>query len=115
MEDKAFEILIKMYSEMMEQLKGINGKLDKKADKSDIVRLENELSPKVEALFDGYNQHTDAPNTPLNQEQGTPVDGVPYLCYTFSSTSIFSILLFLSTGSICSWMKSITCSGALPT
>ena len=41
------------------QFKEISGKLDKKADKSDIVRLENELNPKVQALFDGYKQHTD--------------------------------------------------------
>lgn len=58
MEDKVFELLTKMYSEMAEQFKEINDKLDKKADKNDIVRLENELNPKVEALFDGYKQHT---------------------------------------------------------
>ena len=59
LEDKVFELLTKMYSEMTEQFKEINSKLDEKADKSDIVRLENELNPKVEALFDGYKQHTD--------------------------------------------------------
>lgn len=59
MEDKTFELLTKMYSEMAEQFKGINKKLDEKADKSDIIRLENELAPKVQALFDGYKQHTD--------------------------------------------------------
>jgi len=44
---------------MTEQFKEVNRKLDEKADKSDIVRLENELTLKVEALFDGYKQHTD--------------------------------------------------------
>ena len=44
---------------MTEQFKNINNKLDEKADKSDIVRFENDLNPKVEALFDGYKQHTD--------------------------------------------------------
>lgn len=59
MEDKTFELLTKMYSEMTEkfsemdkQFKEINKKLDDKADKTDIVRLENELNPKVQALFD---------------------------------------------------------------
>lgn len=66
MEDKSFELLTKMYSEiteqfseMTEQFKEINRKLDEKADKNDIIRLENELTPKVQALFDGYKQHTD--------------------------------------------------------
>ncbi len=59
MEDKSFELLTKMYSEMTEQFKEINKKLDEKADKNDIIRLENELNPKVKALFDGYKQHTD--------------------------------------------------------
>ncbi len=59
MEDKTLEILTKMYSEMTEQFKQMNDKLDKKADKTDIVRLENELKPKVEVLFDGNKQHTD--------------------------------------------------------
>ncbi|HOV27747.1 MAG TPA: hypothetical protein PK566_19010 [Pseudobacteroides sp.] len=59
MEDKSFELLTKMYSEMTEQFKEINKKLDEKADKNDIIRLENELNPKVKALFNGYKQHTD--------------------------------------------------------
>jgi len=54
-----FELLTKMYSDMAEQFKEINRKLDNKADKNDIIRLENELNPKVQALFDGYKQHTD--------------------------------------------------------
>lgn len=59
MDDKMFELLTKMYSDMAEQFKEINRKLDNKADKNDIIRLENELNPKVQALFDGYKQHTD--------------------------------------------------------
>ena len=59
MEDKVFELLTKMYSETTEQFKEVKRKLDEKADKSDIVRMENELNPKVNALFDGYKQHTD--------------------------------------------------------
>lgn len=59
MEDKSLELLTNMYSEMKEQFKEINKKLDEKADKKDIIRLENELNPKVQALFDGYKQNTD--------------------------------------------------------
>lgn len=59
MDDKTFELLTKMYSDMTEQFKEINRKIDNKADKNDIIRLENELNPKVQALFGGYKQHTD--------------------------------------------------------
>jgi tetrahydromethanopterin S-methyltransferase subunit G len=81
MEDKSFELLTKIYSEMNEKFDNIHSemnqrfdsfrseinkrfdivdkKLDQKADKTDIVRLENELTPKIEVLFDGYKQHTD--------------------------------------------------------
>ena len=44
---------------MAEQFKEVKSKLDEKADKNDIVRMENELNQKVSALFDGYKQHTD--------------------------------------------------------
>ncbi len=66
MEDKTFELLTRMYSEMTEkfseinkQFEEVNRKLDEKADKNDIIRLENEINPKVQALFDGYKQNTD--------------------------------------------------------
>ena len=59
MEDKVFKLLTKMYSEMTEQFKVVKSKLDEKADKSDIVRMQNELNPRVNVLFDGYKQHTD--------------------------------------------------------
>jgi predicted nuclease with TOPRIM domain len=45
--------------EMTEQFEEVKSKLDEKADKSDIVRMENELKPKVNTLFDEYNKHTD--------------------------------------------------------
>ena len=70
MEDKIFELLTKMYAEMTEikkdmkeQFEVVNKKLDDKADKSDIVKveimIENDLTPKVQALFDGYKQNSD--------------------------------------------------------
>lgn len=56
MDDKVFELMEKMYSEMTTQFKEVGRKLDKKADKNDIVIMENNLNPKVEALLDGYKQ-----------------------------------------------------------
>lgn len=55
MEDKIFEFMEKMYSEINGQLKEINRKLDLKADKTDIVRLENDLKPKTELALEGYH------------------------------------------------------------
>lgn len=63
MDDKMFELMTKMYVEMQEGFKRIdtemqdtrkelNEKLDKKADKTDITRLEIELGEKIVALFD---------------------------------------------------------------
>lgn len=54
MEDKIFEFMEKMYSDLSKRLDGIDGKLDKKSDKNDIVRMENDLQPKVETALEGY-------------------------------------------------------------
>ena len=59
MEDKVFDLMEKMYAEMKQQFELVNKKLDEKADKTDIVKLENDLAPKIEALFDGYKQNTE--------------------------------------------------------
>ncbi len=59
MEDKTFELLTKTYSEFTGFRKEVNEKLDKKADKSDIVRMENDHGQKLQALFDGYKQNTE--------------------------------------------------------
>jgi len=59
MEDKTFELLTKMYSQFTDFRKEVNDKLDKKADKSDIIRIENDHGKKLEALFDGYKQNAD--------------------------------------------------------
>lgn len=64
--DKTFELMTKMYADLKEgqdelnkRLDGVDKKLDTKADKSDIVRMENTITPKIEALFDGYKQNTE--------------------------------------------------------
>ncbi len=62
MEDKVFDLIEKIYAEMKQQFEIVNKKLDEKVDKTDIVRFENDLAPKIEALFDGYKQNTETLN-----------------------------------------------------
>lgn len=64
--DKTFELMTKMYADLKGSINDLkNGqdelkqKLDTKADKSDIARMENTITPKIEALFDGYKQNTE--------------------------------------------------------
>lgn len=57
MEDKSFEFLEKMYADIKGELTNIKTIINKKADKTDIVRIENEHGKKLDALFDGY-KHT---------------------------------------------------------
>jgi predicted nucleic acid-binding Zn-ribbon protein len=66
MEGKMFELMTKMYSDlttrldkMDDKISSIDKKLDSKADKSDIVHIENKLDNTTKALFDGYNQVCD--------------------------------------------------------
>ncbi|NLY17614.1 MAG: hypothetical protein GX045_01365 [Clostridiaceae bacterium] len=56
MEDKIFELLEKMYVDIKGELNDIKTELSKKADKTDIVRIENEHGQKLDALFDDYKQ-----------------------------------------------------------
>jgi SPX domain protein involved in polyphosphate accumulation len=56
MEEKLFEFMTKMYSDLTSRLDDIDKKLDEKADKSDIVHLENKLDTNSKAMFDGYMQ-----------------------------------------------------------
>jgi len=74
MEDKTFNLVEKLYVEMQTGFKKVNfdiseikSKLDQKADKTDIVRLENELHTKTSALCDGYTQLNDK----VDQIEGT--------------------------------------------
>lgn len=60
MEDKTLELITKIYTEMTEQFKEV--KEDIKDLKKDVIKFENELTPKVQALFDGYKQHSDQLN-----------------------------------------------------
>jgi len=55
-DDKIFELLEKMYSGINKRFDALEVKIDQKADKTDIVRIENEHGHKLDALFDGYKQ-----------------------------------------------------------
>lgn len=58
-EDKTFELLERMYSDINKRFDVLEAKIDRKADKTDIVRIENEHGHKLDALFDGYKQLTE--------------------------------------------------------
>ena len=66
--EKLFEFMTKMYSEMKEGFEGVNNRLDNvESDLADVkkrvvkieVKLEQDIEPKMEALFDGYKQNSD--------------------------------------------------------
>ena len=84
MEDKTFALVTQLYSEMTTQFAEINHKLDQKADKSDIirlengiahlandvarlengfVRLENDFGTKTDALLDGFQKLSEGQET----------------------------------------------------
>ena len=56
MEDKLFELMSKMYSDITAKLDAMDKKLDSKADKNDVIQLENKIYNDSRALFDGYKQ-----------------------------------------------------------
>ncbi|MEN3002771.1 hypothetical protein [Dehalobacterium formicoaceticum] len=57
--DEKFGKIDERFEKIDDKFDELNNKLDQKANKNDIVRLENELKPKIEALFDGYKQNSD--------------------------------------------------------
>lgn len=56
MEDKMFELMTKMYNEITAKLEMMDKKQDNKADKQDIVLMENKIHNDTKALYDGYTQ-----------------------------------------------------------
>lgn len=54
MDDKIFELLTKMYSEMKEGFKAVDERLGKL--EAGQIRLEDKLENNSKALFDGYKQ-----------------------------------------------------------
>lgn len=76
--NEIFELMTKMYSDMQDGFSKVNKRLDtvesrldgvesrldsveKKVTKTN-VSIENDVKPKIEALFDGYKQNTEAIN-----------------------------------------------------
>ncbi len=57
MDDKLFELVEKMYLDMNRRFDTMEKEI--KTIGSQVLKLENELKPKTEALFDGYKQHTE--------------------------------------------------------
>ncbi|GEQ15662.1 hypothetical protein [Clostridium butyricum] len=76
--NEMFELMTKMYSEMQDGFSSVNQRLDKVESRLDTVEnklnsvetevtktnitIENDIKPKIEALFDGYKQNTEAIN-----------------------------------------------------
>ncbi len=61
-EDKIFEFLTRLYAEMQNGFKEINGRIDKLEDevkevKKTVLKIEQDHGQKLEALFDGYKQN----------------------------------------------------------
>ncbi|PYG83895.1 hypothetical protein LY28_03780 [Ruminiclostridium sufflavum DSM 19573] len=64
MDDKLFELIEKMYSEMKSGFSKIEVdvselKTEIKNIGNQVMHLENDIKPKIEALFDGYKQNTE--------------------------------------------------------
>lgn len=59
-----FELMTKMYGEIQEMKGEFNNRFDKveKEVTQTNVTIENDIKPKIEALFDGYKQNTESIN-----------------------------------------------------
>lgn len=59
-----FELMTKMYGEIQEMKGEFNNRFDKveKEVTKTNVTIENDIKPKIEALFDGYKQNTESIN-----------------------------------------------------
>ena len=55
--DKLFELMTKMYSEMQEGFKEVRDRLG--GVEKTVIHIENDHGKKLEALFDGYKQNSD--------------------------------------------------------
>ena len=63
-DDKLFELMTKMYSEMREGFKEVKNDISEVKDRLDKVEktvtcIENEHGKKLDTLFDGYKQNSD--------------------------------------------------------
>ena len=54
--NEKFDAVNEKFDEVNKRFDTLEAKIDQKADKTDIVRLENEHGQKLDVLFDGYTQ-----------------------------------------------------------
>jgi len=64
MEDKTFELLTKMYTELTGKMDNMQLKIDNIEGELDnvkkvVIKMENDHGNKLDALFDGYKQNTE--------------------------------------------------------
>ena len=62
MDREIFDLMTKMYNKMQNRFLAVNSRLDKmecEISKTNMV-IENEIKPRIEALFDGYKQNAEA-------------------------------------------------------
>lgn len=81
--NELFELMTKMYSDMQEGFSSVNKRLDNVENRLDKVAnevtktnitIENDVKPKIEALFDGYKQNTEAINELANKVDDLQTD-----------------------------------------
>lgn len=63
-DDKLFDLMSKMYSEMQDGFKGVNDRIDRLENRMDKleknqVKLENEVHEGFKTLYDGYVQNAE--------------------------------------------------------
>lgn len=61
MDDKLFELVEKMYSDLKNEISSVKKDLTNEIRTvgNQVLRMENDIKPKIEALFDGYKQNTE--------------------------------------------------------
>ena len=59
--DQLFEFMTKMYNEIQGNFKQVNSRIDgvENEAKKTNTKIEHEIMPKLDALFDGYKQNPD--------------------------------------------------------
>ena len=61
MEDKVFELLTQLYSEMNARFDKVDTRLDKSENEllKTNMKIEHDILPKLDVLFDGYKQNSE--------------------------------------------------------
>lgn len=61
MDEKVLDLLEKMYITMQEEFKKVNSRIDglENEAKKTNAKIDHEVMPKIDALFDGYKQNSE--------------------------------------------------------